>query len=298
MKLNNLNLNWLLHFHAIAKNRSLSLAAQDLSLSAPAITHSLNNLETSLKQKLCVRSRSGFQLTATGSRLFLATQKIVNELESYSKSEADEGEFSGIFSIGVLDNFDNKKVDDLFYKLSLKFPKMKFSIQCYDSDTINKLLLKREIDFGFGTFTNRSPRLKYTKIGDEILRYYISINHPLWKRKSITKDDLVGQKTTWLDNHNRTKSNLELNIFAENLKYKMQFFGFSNNLSAAVRILLSGHTIVPLPEEYGDALCKTHPVRKLGIDTKTKILDVVMAHNPSQINNSVTNEVMKYISLI
>lgn len=78
----------------------------------------------------------------------------------------------------------------------------------------------------------------------------------------------------------------------------MQFFGFSNNLSAAVRILLSGHTIVPLPEEYGDALCKTHAVKKLEIDTKTKILDVVAAYNPSQNRNPVTGEVMKYITLM
>lgn len=293
MKLNAINLNSLIHFHSIAKNRSLSSAAKELHLSAPAITHSLNNLEGSLKQKLCVRSRSGFQLTAAGVKLYEATQKIIAELDSYSISQHNEHEFSGILSIGILDNFENKLVEDVLRKVSQKYPKMKLSIQSYDSDTINQLLIDREIDVGFGTFSNRSPRLQYIKIGEEKLRYYISKSHPLWKKKTLTKDDLVGQKTTWLDNRNRSRSDLELHIFPENLKYKMRFFGFSNNLSAATHILMSGHAIVPLPENYGDSLSKTHPIRKIEIDTQSKVLDEVFVFNPSNLSNPVASEVIR-----
>lgn len=295
MKLNNFNFNSLIHFHHIAKNRSLSLAAKELNLSAPAITHSLNNLEHSLKLKLCTRSRSGFQLTTAGFSLYNSTQKIVAELQSYSISQEDEKHFSGILSIGILDNFQNKKLDLALHKVSKKFPRLKMSIQSYDSDTINKLILESEIDLGFGTFSNRSPRLKYIKIGEECLKYYISNLHPLWKKKIITKNDLVEQKTTWLDSRNRSKSDLELNIFVENLKYKMQFYGFSNNLSAAIQILMSGHAIVPLPEYYGDAICKTHHVRKIKITSKSKILDQVVVYSPSYLNNPTVKEIMRLI---
>lgn len=297
MKLNNINLNSLIHFHSIAKNRSLSLAAKEMNLSAPAITHSLNNLEETLKQKLCTRSRAGFQLTTAGLRLYNSTQKIISEIQSYSAYQEDEKQFSGILSVGILDNFQNKKMDSVLQNVCEKFPKMKLSIQSYDSDTINKLILERELDLGFGTFSNHSPRLKYIKIGEENLRYYISNKHPLWKKKLITKDELVGQKTTWLDNRNRTKSDLELSIFVENLKYKMQFYGFSNNLSGAVQILMTGHTIVPLPENYGDALCKTHSVKKIEITTKSKTLDQAIVYNPSNINSVVVKEMTNFFSL-
>lgn len=297
MKLNQINLNSLIHFYAIAKNRSLSSAARELNLSAPAITHSLNNLEESLKQKLCLRNRGGFQLTAAGVRLYESAQKIVNELDSFSLSQSNPTEFSGILSLGVLDHFDNKKVEKILYEVSQKFSKMKLSIQSYDSDTMNRLLLEKELDIGFGTFSNRSPRLKYIKIGAEVLRYYISKNHPLWKQKLISKEHLVGQKTTWLDNRNRTKSDLETNIFPENLKYKMKFFGFSNNLSAAVQILLSGHAVVPLPQSFGDSLSKTHPVRKIELETKAKVIDEVMAYNPNNIENPVAAQIIKQLNL-
>lgn len=293
MKLNDVPLNALIHFHAIAKNRSLSSAAKELHLSAPAVTHSLNNLEGSLKQKLCVRNRSGFQLTAAGIKLYETTQKVIAELESFSLSQHKDHEFSGILSIGVLDNFENKALEEILKKTSEKFPKMKLSIQSYDSETINQLLLDRELDLGFGTFSNRSPRLKYTKIGEEKLRYYISKNHPLWKKKNLTKDDLIGQKTTWLDNRNRSKADLELHIFAENLKYKMHFAGFANNLSAAVHILMSGHAVVPLPEVYGDSLAKTHSIRKIEVNTRSKTLDEVFVYNPSHLGNPAASEIIR-----
>jgi DNA-binding transcriptional LysR family regulator len=295
LNINNLNLNGLLHFHVIAKNRSLSRAAKELNLSAPAITHSLNNLETALKEKLCIRNRSGFHLTPAGLRLFEATQVIVSQLQKYSVAQEDPKEYSGILSLGVLDHFANHQIESAIHKISIKFPKMKLNIQSYDSDKMNELLLEKELDIGFGTFSNRLPRLKYIKIGEEKLQYYISNHHPLWKKKTISKEDLIGQKTTWLDNRNRTRSDLEMNIFMENLKYKMQFYGFSNNLSAAVQILVSGHAIVPLPETFGDSICKSHPVRKIEVETKSKIIDEVLVYNPTGFDNLPAKELLQEI---
>lgn len=294
MKPNDLNLNSLLHFNAIAKNKSLSLAAKELHLSAPAVTHSLNNLEQSLKTRLCLRNRSGFELTDAGIKLFQATEKIIAEIEGFSAEQTQENRFSGILSIGILDHFENQEIEEALKQASQKFPTMKLNIQSYDSDTINRLILDRQLHLGLGTFSNRSPRLKYIKIGDEALRYYISKNHPLWKKKSISKDDLIGQKTTWLDNRNRTKSDLEENIFVENLKYKMQFYGFSNNLSGALQILLSGHSIVPFPENYGDTLAKIHPIKKIDLETKSKVLDQTLAYNPSAEQNNAAKFIIQF----
>ncbi len=281
LRIQNINLNALLHFHTIAKHRSLSLAAKDLYLSAPAMTHSLNNLEAALEEKLCLRSRSAFQLTTSGARLYQTTQKIFLELEGFAQSQSDENQFSGILSIGILDHFQNEKFELALRKVVQKFPSLKLNLQSYDSDTINRLLLEGEISIGLGIFSQRSARLKYQKIGQEVLRYYISDKHPLWKKKKIYKEDLFGQKTTWLDNQNRKLSDLEFNIFAENLKYKMQFFAFSNNLSGALQILLSGHAIVPLPENYGSSIEKQYPVRRIEVTSKHKSLDQMIVYSPS-----------------
>ena len=281
LRIQDLNLNSLLHFHAVAKHRSLSRAAKELHLSAPAVTHSLNNLEAALKATLCIRNRSEFSLTPTGLNLYQTTQKIFQEIEGFTTRQEDTEQFSGTLSIGILDHFENALFESALSKVVKTFPNLKLNIQSYDSDTINRLLTEKEIDIGLGVFSNQSPRIKYHKVGEEKLYYYISKNHPLWPKKKIMKDDLIGQKVTWLDNHNRKKSDLELDIFVENLKYKMQFYGFSNNLSGALQILLSGHTVVPLPETYGRSLEKQYQIRKLDIESKGRVLNQMLAYNPS-----------------
>lgn len=284
----NMNLNALLHFHVIAKHRSLSLAAKDLHLSAPAVTHSLSNLETSLGEVLCLRNRSGFQLTSAGLSLFQTTQRIFEELEGFSLSRQDEARFDGILGLGLLDHFENELFKSALRKVVTKFPRLKLNVQSYDSDTINQKLIEGEISIGLGIFGKRSPRLNYVNIGTEVLGYYISDQHPLWKRKKVGKDDLFGQKTTWLDNQNRKLSDLEINIFVENRKYKMEIAGFSNNLSGALHILLSGHTVVPLPENYGSFIEKVYPVKRIAVTTKPIVLDQMIAYDPARVSSPAT----------
>lgn len=291
------NLNALFHFHVIAKHRSLRLAAQELHLSAPAVTHSLRGLEESLQQTLCVRTRAGFSLTPAGLELYQSTQKIFSELNSVSSRLQNEEQMTSTLNIGTLDNFENIDFESALTRVCKKYPQLRINLQSYDSETINRLLLEHELDLGFGVFSHRSSRLKYIKVGEEKLVYYISDKHPLWKKKKLTVDDLNQQKVTWLDNRNRRKSDLELNIFVENLKYKMQFYGFTNNLTGALQILLSGHTVVPLPETFGRPLEKRYPIRSLQIQTKGKVLDQMMVFLPNQPRSPFVKEVISHWTL-
>ena len=240
---------------------------------------------------MCIRNRTEFFLTDTGLRLFKSTQLIFDELESFSQSNINENEFSGILSIGILDHFENEKIQIILRSLITKFPNIKLDIQSYSSEQINELLLSRSIDLGFSIFSQKSARLKYISIGNEELKYYISKWHPLWKKKIIEKRDLTDQKVTWLDNASKNRAELETNIFVKNLKYKMQFYGYSNSLSAAFQLLMTGHTIVPLPTAFARPLMKTFPIRELNIDTKISTLSQDFAFNP----NTVLSPPMKLV---
>ncbi len=278
--LNRLNLNSLYHFHIVAQMRSLKRAAEELNLSAPAVTHSLNNLEGTIGEPLCIRNRTEFSLTPVGQDLFRTTQSIFSEIDKFALRKDSDEDYSGVLSIGILDHFEEDYFLKAVQKVVQKFPKLKLSIQAFDSDTLNSLLLEKEIDVAFGIFSQKSPRIKYIKVGEEKLRYFISDKHPLWSKKKISKEDIVGQKVAWIDNHSRKKADLETNIFVYNPKYKMQFYGFSNNMSGALCILLSGHAVVPLSEPYGEQLSKQYPVKKLEFENKGTDLTQFLAINP------------------
>ena len=64
------DLNLLIVFDAVAKTRSVTAAAEQLSLSQPAVSHALKRLRTLMRDPLFVRGRDGLVLTprAEGSR--------------------------------------------------------------------------------------------------------------------------------------------------------------------------------------------------------------------------------------
>jgi hypothetical protein len=63
MRLRNLDLNLLLVFDAVLRERSVVRAADSLAISQPAVSHALNRLRHTLKDKLFVRTPAGMSPT-------------------------------------------------------------------------------------------------------------------------------------------------------------------------------------------------------------------------------------------
>ena len=64
------NLEYYKVFYHVARCGSLTLAAQELSISQPAVSQSVKLLETSVGVKLFVRSAKGVKLTKEGELLY------------------------------------------------------------------------------------------------------------------------------------------------------------------------------------------------------------------------------------
>ena len=95
---------------------------------------------------LCIRTRALFQLTQEGTKLYQLTQSIFKELEAFTTRYADDTQFDGTLNIGVLDHFENSKLQIALEKAVKAFPLLKLNIQSYDSNTINRLLLEGELE--------------------------------------------------------------------------------------------------------------------------------------------------------
>lgn len=81
MRLQNLDLNLLLVFDAIMRERSVVCAANALAISQPAVSHALNRLRHALKDTLFVRTPSGMLPTPRAEALALPVRKALNELQ-------------------------------------------------------------------------------------------------------------------------------------------------------------------------------------------------------------------------
>jgi DNA-binding transcriptional LysR family regulator len=81
MRLRNLDLNLLLVFDAVLRERSVVRAADSLAISQPAVSHALNRLRHALKDQLFVRTPAGMNPTPRAEQLALPVRKALNDLQ-------------------------------------------------------------------------------------------------------------------------------------------------------------------------------------------------------------------------
>ncbi len=261
----------ILHFESVGRLRSLKLAAGELGLSQPAVTHSLGKLESNLGVKLCIRSRAQFVLTEAGQRLFVISQDMKKNLKSYQSYLENKEDYDGLFSVGILELIENEAFEQAIGKTMSAFPKMKLSIQVHTATEIQNLVSVGELDVGIGLFKKRS-HLSYQAVGEETICHYISDKHPLWNKKEIKEDDIRNHSITWVDIVSRNKLALMAEIFVENKKGIKNVTSYTNSLLAAMWILKSGASIVPLPAEYLESAKRDFRYKKIGPVRKPYIL--------------------------
>lgn len=78
-------------FVAVAQLRQLSVAAEHLGLTQPAVSKTLGELEALIGQRVLLRRRSGAELTATGRRLLHHATRVLNDLEETAHAMLERG---------------------------------------------------------------------------------------------------------------------------------------------------------------------------------------------------------------
>src|ERR1700737_1093656 len=81
VKLGTFDLNLLLVFEAILRERSVTRAAARLSLSQPAMSHALSRLRWLLKDQLFVRTPAGMMPTPRAEQLALPVRRALDGLQ-------------------------------------------------------------------------------------------------------------------------------------------------------------------------------------------------------------------------
>ena len=82
----NINLELYKTFYYVAKNESISRAANELLISQPAISKAIKTLEDQLNTNLFIRKRDGVELTEAGETIY---KKIKDAMDLIGSAESD-----------------------------------------------------------------------------------------------------------------------------------------------------------------------------------------------------------------
>lgn len=142
-----INLEYYKVFNYVAKYRKVSLAAEKLFVSQPAVTQTIQKLEEQLNSNLFVRTKTGIELTETGKMLYDFTSKSIEILDNaefrFSKYENLE---EGTIKIRTGSNVANLLLYDALEKFGKDYPNIKVEISTGAPNQSIEMVHTGEID--------------------------------------------------------------------------------------------------------------------------------------------------------
>lgn len=121
------HLNNLRSFESAARHESYSKAAEELFVTQAAVSQQMRQLETSLGTQLFARSGRKMQLTASGEKLYQATQLAFNALIKGFNSIKTE-EVAGSLTITSTQAFTSLWLMPRLFRFSVKHPEIEIRV--------------------------------------------------------------------------------------------------------------------------------------------------------------------------
>jgi DNA-binding transcriptional LysR family regulator len=133
-------------FHAVARLGSVSLAADEMHLTQPAVSIQIGALEESAGAPLLQRTGRGIRLTEAGELLAGYAGRILDLWREAGEEMATlQGVFSGTLRVGAVTTAEYL-LPPILVNFAKEHPKVKVKLQVGNRDEIVRLLAGREID--------------------------------------------------------------------------------------------------------------------------------------------------------
>ncbi len=159
------NLYYLKYFADAVDLESISAAAQKNSVTHPAISRAISNLEKHLGLELLEHRKKSFKVTEAGYRVAQQARVLLASASSFNQLGlvADGGEPTR-FSIGISRSLSAFYLPPLLQELKAQFPNVQVQIRFGTTYEIIEAVTKKTIDLGITIGTQTLPTLKQATI--------------------------------------------------------------------------------------------------------------------------------------
>lgn len=143
-------MNHYIAFIKIVETGSFTKAAEQLGYTQSGISQLIKNLETEVRTKLIIRSRSGVSLTPDGKELYSIIRNIVHAKNALDEAvDKLEGIERSVIKIAVVDSIVNHYLPSWIQSFKTIFPTVKFELTLGDYSEIEVMIKNNTVDFGF-----------------------------------------------------------------------------------------------------------------------------------------------------
>lgn len=249
---------------ALARTGSFSRAADETSMTQPAFSQMIRELEATLDVRLFDRTTRRVDLTDAGRTLVGLVQRPVDELEdAWLDLRGVAAGTRGRIALALLPSAAFGFVTRALAAYRAQHPLVQVTLREEQNDVLLQKVRDREVDFGIGILAGRDAELQATDLFVDELVAVLACGHPLAARPALSWKAVAGEPLILLPRPSSVRQLVEASL-ARNRAACEPAFEVANMLTAAsmARSAL-GITVLPwlaLAEMRQDGL----EVRRIG----------------------------------
>lgn len=240
------NLRQIRAFLAVVSAGSFTRAAELLSLSQPALTVRVRQLEEQVGVRLIDRGVRVLELTREGRELHPVFQRMIRDFDA---AIADVTEFTeaerGVVRIAALPSFCTGALASLFVDFKAVNPGLSFILRDAVGKKIAGMVRAEEVDFGIGVEGERETDLEYVDLCQDRLMLVMPAGHSLSERDTVTLADVAIHPFIMMDRETSVRRMVDLAFAASGLPLKPACE--ATYMATAVSMVRAGLGVTMLP---------------------------------------------------
>ena len=189
-----MNLKQLEAFYLVVKKKSFTRAAEELSVTQPAVTIQVKSLEKSLNLRLIQQVGKKIQLTESGEFLYQYAEKIFDLVSDANEKMRDFKKLMrGTLRIGTTKNYARYITPSLLSEFQRRFPGIKVILDEGNSEDMAKSVLEKKNELALISQLNLDRKIKSLFFSTVEFVLVVSPEHRFSQRKSISLRELNGE---------------------------------------------------------------------------------------------------------
>lgn len=143
----NVTLKQLRYFDALAREQHFGRAAQSCSVTQPALSMQIQELEAGLGIALVERTRTGIRLTPKGLAIAERARNMLNDMRDLIDFAKQSGSIlSGVLRLGVIPSVAPYLLPPMLTRLRKQYPSLELHVRETQTHTLTEELLEGKLD--------------------------------------------------------------------------------------------------------------------------------------------------------
>lgn len=182
------------YFRTVARLEHFTRAAEELSLSQPALSRAMARLEAELKAPLFERRGRRVRLTRYGHAFLPYAERALQAVELGVREVSDmAGPERGVVTLAFLKSFGARIVPDALRAFRERHPHVQFALNQNYSAALPDLLTDGEVDLCIFSPPEERPGMRWEPLVTEEIVTVVAPEHPLASREAVTLAELANE---------------------------------------------------------------------------------------------------------